>query len=100
MRYFPDWQAAAEASTQDAAVSDPVRIYLPRHNYAVIGEIVKPRRGDPWFAWKSAPGIKVYDGGSGPVRPTAKDCDQVRRWRPFGGDKQDRPETVARQGGA
>ena len=97
MTFYDDWQEAASHSIHDKAVSETIELHLARYRYPVYGEIIKPLRGDPYCVWKSAPGLPIYDGSSR-IKPHAVDLDRVKRWRPWGEDR-DEAEARYRAGG-
>lgn len=72
---YTTWQEAAEASRWGKAISaQPITIHIPRGRYTV--QIVKPRYGDPYAVYLTAPGIHVHDW-----KPTNSAVDRIRRWK-------------------
>lgn len=72
---YPDWQPAAEASRERKAISaQSITIRIPRGTFRVL--LVKPRYGDPWAVYATAPGVKVHDW-----KPTNLLIDRTRRWK-------------------
>lgn len=78
MNYYPDWQAAAESCKQRKAISESFFMRLDGGRLLRVC-IVKPIHGDPKYVYASCPGIPVRGLG----RPTASDCDRIRRWKPW-----------------
>jgi hypothetical protein len=75
--YYPDWQAAAEASRSRMAIADPIYAELASGMILRV-RLVKPLRGDPFFTYASCPGLPVKN-----LPAKVKDVDKTERWKPF-----------------
>ena len=68
------WEDACAASRYDRAVSEPRQFEVRGKTF--IGEIIKPKHGDPFWTFKGRPGSRVRQA-------TAAETDVVQRWSPY-----------------
>lgn len=72
---YPDWQSAAQASREGKAISAyPITVLIPRGTFRVL--VVKPRYGDPYGVYATAPGIRIHDW-----KPSNLLVDRTRHWK-------------------